>query len=59
MSACAVLVTHRVLLCAVLFVLLQEHWEVFVGLFDETMNQLEKDIPLETREVGSSSSSRM
>jgi hypothetical protein len=29
----------------------QAHWEVFVGLFDETMQQLEKDIPLETREV--------
>jgi hypothetical protein len=30
---------------------LQAHWEVFVGLFDETMTQLEKEIPQETREV--------
>jgi hypothetical protein len=29
----------------------QAHWEVFVGLFDETMTQLEKEIPQETREV--------
>ncbi|WIA40241.1 hypothetical protein OEZ86_013620 [Tetradesmus obliquus] len=28
-----------------------EHWEVFVGLFDETLEQLEKEIPLETRET--------
>lgn len=27
-----------------------DHWEQFVTLFDQTMDELEKDLPLETRE---------
>jgi hypothetical protein len=27
----------------------QDHWEKFVGLFDKTLNQLEREIPEETR----------
>lgn len=31
--------------------LLQEHWQQFVGLFEKTLNQLEREIPEETREA--------
>lgn len=30
---------------------LQEHWEKFVGLFEKTLIQLEREIPEETREA--------
>lgn len=30
---------------------LQEHWERFVGLFEKTLVQLEREIPEETREA--------
>lgn len=31
--------------------LLQDHWAKFVGLFEKTLNQLEKEIPEETRQA--------
>lgn len=31
--------------------LLQDHWAKFVGLFDKTLGQLEREIPVETREA--------
>lgn len=31
--------------------MLQDHWAKFVGLFEKTLNQLEKEIPEETRQA--------